>query len=287
MSKCILLPLVVLLVSSYSVAQAPSPAFDGVEKWKALLTATGVASLKGLYSTDPPAQYVAKGQKRASDITPETDFWQKLVASGMTDFEVNLLEEGDQNSLHVVTLAVSMKVKTPDGVRTRYVNEQQGWQQQGGAWRIVVATHSDVVKMPPALKPNPNLYPKDLDARVEIQEAVAKAKKDGQRVILVFGANWCYDCHVLDQVFHQTDVASLLAKNYQVVHVDIGEDSRKNNDLAAQYEVPLKKGIPALAILDPDGKLLYSQKNGEWESARSMDPDDIVAFLKKWKPSRD
>ena len=284
MSNRVLLPLVVLLVSSYSVAQASSPAFDGVEKWKGLLTPAGVASLKSLYSTDPPAQYVAKGLKPAPDITPETDFWQKLVASGMTDFEVNLLEEGDQKGLHLVTLAVSMKVKTSDGVRTRYVNEQQGWQQQGGTWRIVVAKHSDVVKMPPALKQNPNLYPKDADARAEIQEAVTKAKKDSQRVILVFGANWCYDCHVLDQAFHQTDVASLLKKNYQVVHVDIGEDGKKNNDLAAQYEVPLKKGIPALAILDPDGKLLYSQKNGEWESARSMDPDDIIPFLKKWKP---
>ncbi len=284
MIRRISLPFVVLLVSGYLAAQTPSTAFDGVEKWKGLLTATGVASLKSLYSTNPPANYIAKGQKPTPDITGETDFWQKLVASGMTDFEVNLLEEGDQKELHLVTLAVSMKVKTADGVRTRYVNEQQGWQLQGNTWRIVVAKHSDVVKMPPALKPNPNLYPKDLDARAEIQEAVAKAKKNGQHVILVFGANWCYDCHVLDQAFHQTDVAPLLEKNYQVVHVDIGDDGKKNSDLAAQYEVPLNKGIPALAILDQDGKLLYAQKNGEWESARSMDPDDIIAFLQKWRP---
>jgi hypothetical protein len=39
-----------------------------------------------------------------------------------------------------------------------------------------------------------------------------------------------------------------------------------------------------LAVLGPDGSLLYSQKNGEWESARSMDPEDIITFLDKWKP---
>jgi thioredoxin-related protein len=202
----------------------------------------------------------------------------------MTDFEVHTLGEQDRQGLHVVSLSVSMKTKTADGARSRYVMEQQAWQQQGDQWRIVMAAHSDVVKMPPALKPNPNLYNKSADAKVEIEEAVAKAKKDHQRVILVFGGNWCYDCHVLDQAFHQTDVAPLLENNFQVVHVDIGDEGKKNNDLAAEYQVPLEKGVPALAILGPDGKLLYSQKNGEWESARSLDPDDVIAFLDKWKP---
>jgi thiol:disulfide interchange protein len=137
--------------------------------------------------------------------------------------------------------------------------------------------------MPPALHPNPNLYDKNADAKADIALAVNAAKKDRARVLLVFGANWCYDCHVLDRAFHQPDVAALL-KNFQVVHVDIGDDGKKNNDVAEKYEVPLGKGIPALAVLDADGKLLFAQKNGEWESARSMDPDEVVAFLEKWKP---
>jgi len=275
---------VLLLFSTYSVTQTQTAAFDGVEKWKGALTATAITSIKGLYSTDPPAKFMAKGQKPVPDISPEIDFWQKLVSSGMTGFEVNTLEEADQQGLHIVSLAVSMKMKTPDGPRTRYVTEQQGWQQQGGGWRIVVATHTDVVKMPPALKPNPNLYSKDADAKVEIEEAVAKAKKDHQRVILVFGANWCYDCHVLDQAFHQTDVAPILEKNFRVVHVDIGDDGKKNSDVAAVYKTPLNKGVPVLAILGPDGSVIYSQQNGEWEAARSLDPDDVIAFLNKWKP---
>jgi thioredoxin-related protein len=276
--------LALLLISVCSFAQTPSATFDGVEKWKGSLTATTITSLAGLYSAEPPAKFVAKGQKPIPDISPETDFWQKLVSSGADGFEVNTVEAQDKNGLHIVTLAVSMKTKTADGPRTRYVTEQQAWQQQSGGWRIVVATHSDLVKMPPALKPNPHLYNKEADAKAEIKEAVAEAKKDHQRVILVFGANWCYDCHVLDQAFHQTDVAPRLAKSFQVVHVDIGDDGKKNNDVAAEYEVPLNKGVPVLAVLDSEGKVLFAQKNGEWESARSMDPDDIIAFLDKWKP---
>ena len=284
MTNRVLSAFVLFLVSTYSVTQTPSAGFDGIEKWKDTLTATAIASLKSLYSTDPPARFVGKDKKPTPDISPEIDFWQKLVSSGMTAFEVRTIGEQDQQGLHVVSLAVSMKMKTADGPRSRYVMEQQSWQQQGDLWRIVMAMHSDVVKMPPALKPNPNLYNKKADAKVEIEEAVAKAKKDHQRVILIFGGNWCYDCHVLDQAFHQTDVAPLLERNFQVVHVDIGDDGKKNNDLAAEYQVPLEKGVPALAILGPDGKLLYSQKNGEWESARSLDPDDVIAFLDKWKP---
>jgi thioredoxin 1 len=279
MSKRLLLLFTILLASIHSVAQT----FDGVERWKTSLTPTGMFSLKTLYSTNPPAQFVPKGQQPTPNITPETAFWQNLVSS-MTGFEVATVEQKDRNGLHIVTLAVSMKMKTPNGLRARYVTEQQGWQQQGDGWRIVIATHSDVVKMPPALKQNPHLYDTAANARVEIQEAVAKAKKLHQRVILVFGANWCYDCHVLDQAFRQIDVAHRLAKNFQIVHVDIGDDGKKNNDVAADYQVPLAKGIPALAVLDSDGHLLYSQKNGEWESARSMDPDDIITFLDKRKP---
>lgn len=89
---------------------------------------------------------------------------------------------------------------------------------------------------------------------------------------------------MLDQAFHQADVAPLLGKNFQVVHVNIGDDGKQNNDLAAEYQVPLEKGVPALAILGPDGKLLYAKKNGEWESARTLDPDDIITFLNKWRP---
>jgi hypothetical protein len=282
MSVRIPLALLLLLASTYSFPQS-SPA-DGVEKWKDSLNATSIDSLNSFYSTAPPAMFMAKGQEPQPGISPETDFWQHLVSSGMTDFDSKTVEETDRQGLHLVTLAVSMKTKTPAGPRTRYVTEQQAWQQQANGWRIVIAGHSEVVKMAPALHPNPNLYEKDADATVDIHDAEAKARKDHQHIILVFGANWCYDCHVLDQAFHQADVAPLLQKDFQVVHVDVGDDGKKNSNLAADYQVPLNKGVPALAVLDADGKLLYSQKNGEWESARSLDPDDVIKFLEKWKP---
>jgi len=88
---------------------------------------------------------------------------------------------------------------------------------------------------------------------------------------------------VLDQAFHRPDLAAIIAANYEVVHVDIGK-GEKNQDLMQKYEVPMKRGIPGLAVLESGGKLVYSQKNGEFENARALSPDDFLAFLNKWKP---
>ncbi len=99
----------------------------------------------------------------------------------------------------------------------------------------------------------------------------------------MFGANWCYDCHVLNKAFHSAELAPILAANYEVVHVSIGKGDQ-NLDLMEQYEVPRKRGIPGLAVLEPDGKLIYSQRNGEFENARALTPEDFLAFVEKWKP---
>ncbi len=36
-----------------------------------------------------------------------------------------------------------------------------------------------------------------------------------------------------------------------------------------------------LAVLESDGKLLSSQKNGEFEKARALGPEDLIAFLNR------
>jgi thioredoxin 1 len=126
------------------------------------------------------------------------------------------------------------------------------------------------------------IYPENADAKAEIAEALASAAKTHRRVILVFGGNWCYDCHVLDTAFRSAEIAPFVNKSFIVVHVNIGEYD-KNLDVAEKYDVPLKKGVPASAVLGSDGTLLYSQKHGEFESARSMSKEDVLAFLEKWK----
>ena len=59
-----------------------------------------------------------------------------------------------------------------------------------------------------------------------------------------------------------------------------------NLDLAAKYKIPLERGVPAMAVLDEGGKLLYSQRSGEFESMRRVDPSAVNTFLAQWKPTR-
>ena len=68
-----------------------------------------------------------------------------------------------------------------------------------------------------------------------------------------------------------------------MVHVNIGDKGISDNfAIAERYGVPLKKGVPALAILGSDGRVVYAQKNGEFESMRSMDPKSVNDFLVRW-----
>jgi hypothetical protein len=167
--------------------------------------------------------------------------------------------------------------------QTVYITNGQLWQKQGEQWRIAATKRSDVSRLQQPLATNKEIYVPGLNAHAEIAHALKLASQQHKRVLVVFGANWCYDCHVLDLAFHRPDVAAVLTPNFEVVHVDVGQGD-KNQDIMQQYQVPMARGIPALAVLDSDGKLLYSQKGGEFEKARSLGPEDLMAFLNKWKP---
>jgi thiol:disulfide interchange protein len=127
-----------------------------------------------------------------------------------------------------------------------------------------------------------NIYPADADANNEIQAALKQAAADKKQVLLIFGANWCYDCHVLDRALHEGAAAKIVRESYLLVHVDIGE-GQKNADLVKTYRIPLEKGVPAVAILGVDGKMRYNSAYGEFEAARRMMKKDLVAFLEYWK----
>jgi len=130
---------------------------------------------------------------------------------------------------------------------------------------------------------NPHLYREGANAAKEIQEARLSALKQNKRVLLVFGANWCLDCHILDRAFHQPRVEPLLQGNFIVVHVDVGQYD-KNLALAKQYHVDLGKGVPSVAVIDGKNALLTS--SSEFEKARLLTEQDVVDFLNLWKPKR-
>ena len=141
-----------------------------------------------------------------------------------------------------------------------------------------------------------------MSARVERQVIAARRKhRRGQdwlgpelgiaartvgRILRRRGAPYLRDCDPMTGAVIKASKAT--TRRYErdrpgeLVHVDVGQGD-KNQDLMDQYQVPMKRGIPAIAVLDASGRLLYSQKNGEFERARAMGPEDLLEFLNKWK----
>ncbi len=84
---------------------------------------------------------------------------------------------------------------------------------------------------------------------------------------------------------HKPELASIIANDFVIVEVDVGRED-KNLDLATKYGVPIDHGIPALAVLNSRGDLLYAMDQGQFSNARHMTYDSIKAFFEKWKPAR-
>jgi thioredoxin 1 len=137
---------------------------------------------------------------------------------------------------------------------------------------------------PTALAQGGVLYPDPSVAKSEIQEALQRAKAQHKRVILDFGGNWCGDCKVLDIYFHDPANKALLEENFELVEVNIGRYDA-NLDIAARYGIPLQRGVPALVVLSPQGKVLLAQTNGEFEKMRNLQSSDVTKFLNDWKPT--
>ena len=126
-----------------------------------------------------------------------------------------------------------------------------------------------------------DIYPDPAQAKADLTAAATH-----KRILLDFGGNWCGDCQVLDLYFHDPRNRPILEANFVLVHINIGHMDA-NTDIAETYQIPLKRGVPALAVLSEKGTLLYSQKSGEFESMRNLESTALTTFLVQWKPTRE
>ncbi|SEK65588.1 Thioredoxin-like [Roseateles sp. YR242] len=123
-------------------------------------------------------------------------------------------------------------------------------------------------------------YNEQSDARADINQAIAKAASEGKQVLVVYGANWCKDCLALDRGFGQGSLSHEVGKRFVTVKVNVGRFDR-NVDVANQMGVTLKKGIPTVAVLSPEGQVLGATLGGELADARNMGEDAVLQVLAK------
>jgi thioredoxin 1 len=263
--------------------------FDPLDAWKAAVLSGDKAVIKAFYISDPRSFAQTPQGKIADPGGEESDFWSQFRPTGLTDIVLKILEQASpQPGVISLVFRIELNVQSKGGPHKSIVSAAQVWVNDGGQWRIFVSQRSDVqasvtIRLPEPTKPDTHLYPEPADAHKDIDAALAAARADRKRVLVIFGGNWCYDCHVLDTAMRSDQLATLVAANYHVVHINIA-DGTANTDLGERFQVPFDKGFPALAVIDGSGQLVTSKKQGEFESAAKIGMDDVSAFLNRWKP---
>ena len=123
-----------------------------------------------------------------------------------------------------------------------------------------------------------NPYDESANAKEQIQAALKSAKAQNKSALIVFGANWCGDCKMLDIEMHQGALAKLVSDRLVVVKVDVGRFDR-NTDVATQYGNIIKKGIPSVVMLRADGTVAYQTDGGELADARKIGREGLTQFF--------
>jgi thiol:disulfide interchange protein len=225
------------------------------------------------------------GKEKLDHLDDELHFWAGLSSSSVVAFNPKVL----QITAAPGKMRLLLRMEANSTGQNLVASMVQVWTQEPDGWRITATRRSEFSpnaarRLPQPATPNADLYSEPREAQAELKTAMETAAREHKRVLAVFGANWCYDCHVLDTTFRSAAFAPLVNANYVVVHISIGDEGKDNQDLAARLGVALDKGVPSLAVLDPDGTVVFAQKGGEFESTVKIGPEDVRAFLEKWKP---
>jgi thioredoxin-related protein len=130
-----------------------------------------------------------------------------------------------------------------------------------------------------------NLYHPEANASKELEDAVAKAKKEGKYVLIQAGGNWCKWCIEFHR-FCNADIQldSLIKRNFVWYHLNYSKEN-KNEAIFKQYRFPQRFGFPVFVILDQNGNLIHTQNSAYLEDGKSSyDKEKVIEFLSSWSP---
>ena len=123
-----------------------------------------------------------------------------------------------------------------------------------------------------------NPYDEAANAQEQIQAALKATRVANKSTLIVFGANWCGDCKMLNIEMQHGALAKLVNDRLVVVKVDVGRFDR-NKDIAERYGNVIKKGIPSVVLLRADGNVAYQTDGGELADARKMGREGVTTFF--------
>jgi len=122
------------------------------------------------------------------------------------------------------------------------------------------------------------------DPKIDLQKAVELAAKDGKRIILDVGGEWCGWCVYMDKfIAENAELAKLRDAGFVWVKVNFSEEN-ENKAFLSPYPQPT--GFPHLYVLDEKGKLVYSEDTSGLEKGEEYDLAKFIKFLQTWSPKK-
>jgi thiol-disulfide isomerase/thioredoxin len=115
-----------------------------------------------------------------------------------------------------------------------------------------------------------------------IDGALVQAAREGRRVLVLFGANWCPWTRRLHRALSaDAEVLSTLRRGFVLVYVDANtrKDKKRNAAVIEKYGNPLRFGIPVFVVLERDGALLTTR---ETQSLAAVTDGEVAARLKQF-----
>ena len=132
----------------------------------------------------------------------------------------------------------------------------------------------------------PKPYDANANAEKDIENLIAKAKKENKNIILQAGGNWCIWCLRFNQYVQTTpELKQLVDENYVYYHLNWSPDN-KNEKVFAQYGNPGDTfGYPVFIVLDHNGKQIHIQDSAVLEENKGYSLEKVKTFFNTWKPT--
>jgi thiol:disulfide interchange protein len=140
---------------------------------------------------------------------------------------------------------------------------------------------------PPAATtaPRPEIYDPRADGEGQLAVGLARAQREGKRVLLNLGANWCGDSQAMYRLLQDDrKIACEVSRHYVLVMVDVNrrDGPPRNGTLVARFGDPLARGIPVLLVLAPDGTLLNADPAERLADSDHQHPAKVLDYLRRW-----
>jgi thioredoxin-related protein len=129
----------------------------------------------------------------------------------------------------------------------------------------------------------PKPYDAKANAEKDIENLVAKAKKENKNIMIQAGGNWCIWCLRFNQYVQTTpELKKLVDDNYLYYHLNYSPEN-KNEKVFSKYGNPGDEfGYPVFIVLDQNGKMIHVQKSDVLEEEKGYSLEKVKEFFKSW-----